>query len=119
LIVSERDGAIVRLEDVARVELGAEEPDMIAKFSEQEAVYLGVWPLPGTNEIDVAHRLEAEMERIQETLPSDVDMQRAYDGTVFMQDALQEISKTLGETMLIVALVVFLFMGSVRTALVP
>jgi multidrug efflux pump len=119
LIVADRGGAIVRLSDVARIELGAEEADMIAKYSDRPAVYLGVWPLPGSNEIDVAHRLRAEMTRIQPTLPKDIDMQMAYDGTVFMEDALKEITKTLGETIAIVGLVVFLFMGSVRTALVP
>jgi multidrug efflux pump len=119
LIVAERDGAIVRLSDVARVELGAEEAEMIAKFSDKEAVYLGVWPLPGVNEIDVAHGLRDEMERIRPTLPDDIDMQLAYDATVFMEDALSEITKTLSETILIVGIVVFLFMGSVRTALVP
>jgi len=119
LVVSERDGAIVRLSDVARVELGAEEAQMVAKYNDREAVYLGVWPQIGSNEIDVAHRLYAEMDRIRPTLPPDIDMQMAYDGTVFMQDALKEITKTLIETMLIVALVVFLFLGSVRTALVP
>jgi multidrug efflux pump len=119
LIVAERGGAVVRLRDVARVELGAEEPDLIAKYNETEAVYLGVWPLVGSNEIDVAHRLYAEMERLRPTLPADVDMAMAYDGTVFMQDALKEIVKTLIETMLIVGLVVFLFLGSIRTALVP
>ena len=119
LIVAEREGAIVRLSDVARVELGAEEADMVAKFSDKEAVYLGVWPLPGVNEIDVAHRLRDEMERIRPTLPQDIDMQLAYDATVFMEDALAEITKTLSETILIVGIVVFLFMGSVRTALVP
>lgn len=119
LIVAERNGAIVRLRDVARVELGAEEPDFIAKYNEDEAVYLGVWPLVGSNEIDVAKRLYAEMDRIRPTLPPDVEMAMAYDGTVFMQDALKEISKTLAETMAIVALVVFLFLGSVRTAIVP
>jgi multidrug efflux pump len=119
LIVAERGGAIVRLRDVARVELGAEEASMVAKYNRTEAVYLGVWPLVGANEIDVAHRLYAEMERMRPTLPADVDMKMAYDGTMFMQDALREITKTLIETMLIVALVVFLFVGSLRTALVP
>ena len=109
----------MRLSDVARVELGAEEADMVAKFSDKEAVYLGVWPLVGTNEIEVAHRLRDEMERIRPTLPKDIDMQLAYDATMFMEDALKEITKTLTETILIVGLVVFLFMGSVRTALVP
>jgi multidrug efflux pump len=119
LIVSNRNGAIVRLSDVARVELGSEEPDFIAKYNDREAVYMGVWPLPGSNEIDVAHGLRKEMERIRPTLPKDVDMQMAYDGTVFMENALTEITKTLTETILIVGLVVFLFMGSLRTALVP
>jgi multidrug efflux pump len=119
LIVADRGGAIVRLSDVAKVELGAEEASMVAKYSDREAVYLGVWPLIGTNEIEVAHRLRDEMERIRPTLPRDIEMQLAYDATVFMEDALKEIVKTLSETILIVGLVVFLFMGSVRTALVP
>lgn len=119
LIVAERQGAIVRLRDVATVELGAEEADMVAKYGQQEAVYLGVWPLVGVNEIEVAHRLRDEMDRIRPTLPADIDMQMAYDATVFMEDALTEITKTLTETVLIVGLVVFLFMGSLRTALVP
>ena len=119
LIVADREGAIVRLSDVARVELGAEEADMVAKYGQKEGVYLGVWPLVGVNELDVATRLRAEMERIQPTLPKDIDMQLVYDGTTFMRDALTEITKTLGETILIVGIVVFLFMGSVRTALVP
>jgi multidrug efflux pump len=119
LIVADRGGALVRLRDVARVELGAEEASMVAKFDRQEAVYLGVWPLVGVNEIEVAHRLREEMERIRPTLPPDIDMRLAFDATTFMEDALEEISKTLVETVLIVGVVVFLFMGSVRTALVP
>ncbi len=119
LIVADRNGAVVRLSDVAKVELGAEEADFITKFSDKEAVYLGVWPVVGVNEIEVAHRLHSEMEKIRPTLPKDIDMQLAYDATVFMEDALQEITKTLMETILIVAVVVFLFMGSIRTAIVP
>jgi multidrug efflux pump len=119
MIVVERDGAVVRLRDVARVELGAEEADLVAKYNEADGVYLGVWPLVGANEIDVARRLRAEMDRIRPTLPEDIEMRLVWDGTVFMRDALREISKTLVETMLIVGLAVFLFMGSIRTALVP
>jgi len=119
LIVADRGGAIVRLRDVAQVEHGAEEADMVAKYNEKEGVYLGIWALIGSNEIEVAHRLRDEMERIRPTLPQDIDMQLVWDGTMFMRNALTEISKTLSETILIVALVVFLFMGSVRTALVP
>jgi multidrug efflux pump len=119
LIVVDRGGAIVRLTDVAKIDLGAEEADFVAKYGDRDAVYLGVWPLPGSNEIDVARRLRAEMERLRPTLPKDIDMQMAYDGAVFMENAIEEITKTLIETVLIVGFVVFLFMGSIRTALVP
>jgi multidrug efflux pump len=119
LIVIDRGGAIVRLRDVARVELGAEEADLVAKYNRWEGVYLGVWPLVGANEIEVAGRLRDEMERIQPTLPKDIEMRLVWDGTMFMRDALTEITKTLSETIAIVGLVVFLFMGSIRTALVP
>jgi len=119
LIVADRNGAIVRLSDVARVELGAEEAEMVAKYGEAQAVYLGIWPLVGSNEIDVAKNLRAEMHRIQPTLPQDISMRLVWDGTMFMRNALAEITKTLGETILIVGLAVFLFMGSLRTALVP
>ncbi|MCE9594008.1 MAG: efflux RND transporter permease subunit [Planctomycetes bacterium] len=119
LIVTDRGGAVVRLSDVAKVELGAEEADLAAKFSGREAVYLSVWPLIGVNEIEVAHKLRAEMERLRPTLPADIDMRLAYDATTFMENALTEITKTLIETILIVGVVVFLFLGSIRTALVP
>lgn len=119
LIVADRGGAIVRLKDIAKVEREAEEADMVAKYNEAQGVYLGIWPVPGTNEIDVAHRLRDEMDRIRPTLPKDIDMKLVWDGTMFMRNALAEITKTLSETILIVAVVVFLFMGSVRTALVP
>lgn len=119
LIVADRGGAIVRLSDVARVELGAEEAEVIAKHGAKEGVYLGVWPLVGSNEIEVAQRLREEMDRIRPTLPRDIDMRLVWDGTMFMRNALEEITKTLAETIAIVGLAVFLFMGSVRTALVP
>ncbi|MEM9366105.1 MAG: efflux RND transporter permease subunit [Planctomycetota bacterium] len=112
-------GQIIRLADVARVELGSEEPTMKAMYRGRDAVYLSVWPLPGTNEIDVSNRLQAAMAELQADLPSHIEMELAYDGTKFMRKSLAEISKTLGETVLIVGLVVFAFMGSIRTAAVP
>ncbi|MED5620078.1 efflux RND transporter permease subunit [Ideonella sp. BN130291] len=119
LIVAERQGAVVRLADVARVELGAEEAQLAARYNDQEAVYLGIWPVPGANELEVADGLRAKMAEIEPTLPKDIEMRLVWDGTMFMRDALKEISKTLAETVAIVALVVFLFLGSARTALVP
>ncbi|MFK7741790.1 MAG: efflux RND transporter permease subunit [Planctomycetota bacterium] len=119
LIVADRDGAVVRMSDVAQIELGAEEANFMAKYNDQPGVYLGVWPLVGANEINVQAGLVAEMDILRSKLPADMTMHLAWDGTVFMRDALTEISWTLLETILIVGLIVFLFLGSVRTALVP
>ena len=119
LIVWQKDGAIIRLGDVAKVEMGSEESQMVAMYRGREAVYVSVWPLPGTNEIAVAARLQEAMAKLRPNLPAHVDMQLAYDATKFMRDALQEITKTLIETIAIVGIVVFLFMGSLRTAIVP
>ncbi|QPD05348.1 MAG: Multidrug efflux protein [Candidatus Nitrospira kreftii] len=119
LVVADRGGAIVRLKDVAQIEREAEEANMIAKYDAIEGVYLGIWAVPGTNEIEVGHRLRDEIEQIRPTLPRDIEMKLVWDSTMFIRNALAEITKTLSETILIVGVVVFLFMGSVRTALVP
>ena len=119
LIVADRNDASIRLGEIARVELGSEEPMMNALYGGKQAVYVSVWPLPGSNEIDVAHKLRAEMDRLKGTLPKNIDMQLAFDATKFMENAISEITKTLFETILIVGIVVFLFMGSLRTAIVP
>ena len=119
LIVTERNGAIVRLRDVARVELGAEEATQVARYNDMEGVYLGVWTVVGSNELEVAGRLREAMEDLRPTLPDDIEMRLVWDGTMFMRNALEEISKTLVETILIVGFAVFVFMGSLRTALVP
>jgi multidrug efflux pump len=119
LIVSEQAGGIIRMRDVARVELGAEEPLATAMYEGQEAVYLSVWPLPGSNEIEVANGLIAGLAQLEKKLPEHIHMDLAFDATKFMRDALREISQTLMETILIVGLVVFLFLGSIRTAIVP
>ncbi len=119
MIVSQNEGSIIRLGDIAKVELGSEEPATTAMYRGKEAVYVSVWPLSGSNEIDVSHRLREALKEVDSTLPEHVDMQLAFDATKFMEQALKEISKTLVETILIVGIVVFVFMGSIRTAIVP
>ncbi len=119
LIVREREGSMVRLKDIARIELGNEEPTGQAGFNGKPAIWLSVWPLPRANELDVAAALKKRIEEIRPTLPAGVEMTLAYDGTYYMDHAIKEITKTLAETVAIVAFIVFLFMGSLRTVLVP
>jgi hypothetical protein len=120
LIVTDRDGAVVRIADVARVELGAEEADMVAKFNGKPR-RLPRRLAARRRQRDRRRRpLRREMERIKPHAASGHRHALAYDGTYFMRErARPEITKTLAETIAIVGLVVFLFMGSIRTALVP
>jgi len=119
LIVRENGDRIVRISDIGRVELGSEEAGANVRYNGKDAVYLSVWPLPGANEISVAYALRAELAAIQGELPPGTEIALAYDGATYMENALKEIATTFGETVLIVAVIVFLFLGSARTALVP
>jgi multidrug efflux pump len=119
LIVREDGDRIVRISDIGRVELGSEEASANVRYNGEDAVYLSVWPLPGANEISVAYALRAELEKIRGELPPGTEIALAYDGATYMENALAEIATTFGETVLIVAVIVFLFLGSARTALVP
>src|ERR671918_1474762 len=119
LVVREDADQIIRIADIGTVELGSEEASANVRHNGKDAVYLSVWPLPGANEISVAHALRAELAQLESTLPPGTEIDLAYDGTVYMENALKEIFTTLSETVMIVGLIVFLFLGSVRTALVP
>jgi multidrug efflux pump len=119
LIVREDGDQIIRIADIGRVELGAEEETANVRHNGKDAVYLSVWPLPGVNEIGVAYALRDELEKIKKVLPEKTEIALAYDGTVYMENSLKEIATTFTETVAIVGVIVFLFLGSVRSALVP
>jgi multidrug efflux pump len=119
LVLREQNGALIRLEDVADVVLGAEEYDQDVRFSGEQAVFMGVWVLPNASTLDVIGRVNAEIKKIQDELPTGMTARVAYDSTAYIEDAIREVAKTLGETILIVMVVIFLFLGSLRSALVP
>jgi multidrug efflux pump len=119
LIVREEGDRIIRVSDIGTVELGSEEATANVRHNGKDAVYLSVWPLPGANEINVAQALRAELAAIQTVLPPRTEIAMAYDGATYMENALKEIATTFTETVAIVAVIVFLFLGSARSALVP
>jgi multidrug efflux pump len=119
MVIREENGTLVRLGDVADVVLGAEDYDTEVRFSGQTAVFMGVWVLPNSNSLDVIKAVRAEVERIKSDLPSGMKASLAYDATSYIRDALSEVTKTLIETLIIVVIVIFLFLGSFRSVLVP
>jgi multidrug efflux pump len=119
LVVREENGAIVRIEDIGDVVLGAEDYESEVRFSGQTAVFMGIWPLPNANSLDVIKRARVEMAAIDKQLPNGLEGRIAYDGTAYIDNAIHEVIKTLSETLLIVIFIIFLFLGSLRAALIP
>ena len=119
LVLRQNGDTLVRLSDVADVSLGAEDYDTEVRFSGERAVFMGVWVLPNANSLDVIKLVRAEMDAIQTDLPTGLKGRVAFDATSYIDDALKEVIKTLSETLLIVAIVIFLFLGSLRSVLIP
>ncbi|MGD9081995.1 MAG: efflux RND transporter permease subunit [Desulfobacterales bacterium] len=119
LVIRQQDGAIIRLEDISDIVLGAEDYDTEVRFSGQTAVFMGIWPLPNANSLDVINRIRVQMKGIQKELPIGMEASVAYDGTKYIKNAIREVTKTLGDTLLIVVIIIFLFLGSFRSVLIP
>src|SRR6266487_1866614 len=119
LVVRQDKGNLIRLSDIADVVLGAEDYNTEVRFSGEKAVFMGIWVLPNANSIDVIKRVRAEMEQIQKELPTGMTGGIAYDATAYINDAIHEVVKTLIDTLLIVMVVIFLFLGSFRSVIVP
>src|SRR6202163_2708801 len=119
LVIRQDKGNLIRLSDIADVELGAEDYNTEVRFSGQQAVFMGIWVLPNANSIDVIKRVRVEMEQIQKELPTGMKAEIAYDATAYINDTIHEVVKTLIDTLLIVMVVIFLFLGSIRSVIVP
>ena len=113
------DGYLVRLRDVARVELGAQEERFRARYNGVNAVPLAVVKQAVANPLNISEDLKAMLPKIQETLPDGMKVQIAFDSTVFIQKSIEEVYATVAEAVLLVVLVIFLFLRSWRATLIP
>jgi len=119
LVIRQHNGTLIRLQDVADVVLGADTYDQDVRMSGNKAVFMGVWVLPNANSVDVIRRVNQEVRQIQKEVPSGMTVYVAYDATKYINSAISEVTKTLLETIGIVMIVIFLFLGSIRSVLVP
>jgi multidrug efflux pump len=119
LIIKEKDGAIVRLRDVANVTLGSDDYESRVGFDGKQAVYVGIQVAPSANLVDVTKAINDSLPDIQAQLPQGMEGQVIYDSTDFVKSAISEVEFTLLEAGLIVALVVFMFLGSPRSVVIP
>lgn len=119
LVLREQNGAIIRLEDVADIVLGAEDYDTEVRFSGETAVFMGIYPLPNANSLDVITHIRGEMTSLGQNLPAGLEGRIAYDATAYISNAIHEVVHTLMDTLVIVIIIIFLFLGSFRSVLIP
>jgi len=119
MVVKQDGGSVVRLGEIADVVLGAENYDQDVRFNGQSATFMGIWVLPTSNTLDVIKRVRSIIPEIESQLPNGMTMGVPYDSTEYIKDAIGEVIKTLSETLLIVILIIFLFLGSVRGMIIP
>ena len=119
LVIRQQNNTIVRLKDIADVELGAESYDADVRFDGQKATFIGIWVLPTANSLDVIKAIRATLPEIKKQLPAGMEVTVPHDNTEYIRDAIHEVWKTLGETLLLVILIIYLFLGTIRSALIP
>ena len=119
MVVKQSNGVVVRLGEIADVQLGAENYDQDVRFNGETATFMGIWVLPTANSLDVIKEVRKQLPAIQAQLPAGMTAGIPYDSTAYIQDAINEVLHTLVETLLIVVVVIFLFLGSFRSVLIP
>src|SRR6266852_4573107 len=113
------DGSVIRIKDVARVEMSAKSQDRYGRFNGAPAAAIGVYQTPGSNAVEVARQVRATMSALEKRFPADLAYTVFWDATVFVTATINEVIHTLALAIILVAVVVFLFLGSWRTTLIP
>ena len=119
ILKTDARGRIVRLCDVANIELGAQAYDQACTFNGQPSVALSIYQLPGSNALETAQRVRAKMDDMKERFPDGVDYAIVYDTTPFINQSISEVFKTLRDAVILVAVVVLLFLQNWRSAIIP
>jgi len=119
LVVKQEKGTVVRLGEIADVVLGAQNYDQDVRFNGETATFMGIWVLPTANSLEVIKKVRATLPEIQAQMPPGMKVGVPYDSTEYIQDAINEVLHTLTETLIIVVVVIFLFLGSFRSVLIP
>ncbi len=119
MIIKSKDGGFVRMEDIATVELAAQSTDASVAFNGEHAIFIGVQATPQGNPLTLVKGVRALFPELERNLPPSMKMKVAYDSTRFIQSSINEVEKTLGQAVLIVVVVIFLFLASFRSVIIP
>src|SRR5690606_29243174 len=110
---------VVRLRDVAQIELSSAEPEAVVNFHGEPGTFIGVFPTPAANPLDTSDAVTTALPQINATLPAGMSIQLVYDSTVTISASINEVFKTIAEAVGIVVIVILLFLGSFRSVVMP
>jgi len=113
------DGSVLRIKDVARVEIGAQNSDSESRIDGNPGVPMGIYLAPGANAVTTAKAVQATLAKLSERFPPGLTYLVQYDSTTFVSDTIREVIKTLSEAFVLVVIVVFLFLGNLRATIIP
>ena len=119
VVRANQDGSVLRVKDVARVEMGAQNSDTISRLDGKPAVALGIYLAPGANAVQTAQAVNATLAKVGKRFPEGLKYKVVYDSTTFVTDTIHEVLKTIGEAFVLVVVVVFLFLGNLRATIIP
>ena len=119
VVRSASDGQLLRIKDLARVELGAKSSDAFARLNGKPGAGIGIYQAPGANAINVAKAVDKTLEELKSLYPEDVEVRVVYDTTIFVEKMIESVVRTLIEAFILVAIVVFVFLGNWRATLIP
>ena len=119
VVRAQPDGGLVRIKDIARVELGAKTMDSIGRYNGQPAAGIQIYQLPGANALATAQGVRKALKDLEPRFPDDVSFNVMYDTTVFVEATIESVIHTLIEAFVLVAIVVFIFLGNLRATLIP
>src|SRR3954462_6488920 len=119
MVIKQDKSTVVRLGEIADVVLGAEDYDQDVRFNGEQATFMGIWVLPTANALEVIKQVREAIPGIRAQLPTGMKVGIPYDSTAYIEDAIKEVLHTLTETLIIVVIVIFLFLGSMRSVLIP
>lgn len=119
ILKTSEDGSLVRLRDVARIEMGSGSYALRSQLNNKDAVGIGIFQAPGANAIDLSNAVRAKMDELETRFPNDVKWAAPYDPTVFVRDSIKAVVQTLLEAVILVVLVVILFLQTWRASIIP
>jgi len=119
ILKTDTDGSVLRIKDVATVDLGAESYSTLAYLNGKSTVGIGIFQLPNANALDVANQVKAAMEQLSKDFPSGIEYEIVYDTTTFVKDSIKEIIKTLFIAFVLVFIVSFVFLQNFRATIIP